>query len=241
MLFCSNIFSYDGVLWRMLEPTKKLDMMVLDDFEERVRWKPGNSLSIPSLLRYVYNSPLERSLSNYGNEKTEKLYQQELDILDRSAKIQGRTFHKSQNISQEIFMNFSNPGVDYQVIEPPPHERYFIKGRPIAFSIWVFGKGKKHTLYALFSNRVREKIPLKIGNLQFYGWKRLEVTIPVYVPHRNRLNHNVYEFRFDGLKIMSNPNEQPGNFSFLCDLISVMIERTPVDYPGSQIDDHWTR
>jgi hypothetical protein len=214
-------------------------MRVLDDFEDRIQWDLANSLGISSKLRLVNNNPLERDLRNYGSTALEAMFRQEIDLLADSAKIHDRTFSKTQKSSQELIVYFSNPGIDFQVIEIPEKDRHFITGRPVAISMWVYGNNKKHAIYALFSNHVHEKIPVKMGDLNFQGWKRLEVPVPVAVSHRNRLNHKVLEFRFDGLKIVSHPNETVGSFSFLHDLVCVLVDTQGAEYPGSKMKDNW--
>ena len=233
------LFAVDEVIWKNLRPSKTIDMRVLDDFEDRVKWSITNSLGIESSLRFVDNNPLERDLRNYGNAKLEKMYQQEIGLLGESAGIHGRSFSKIQRFSQELLVFFSNPGIDFQVIEIPEKDRHFITGRPVALSMWVFGKNKKHVIYALFSNQVHEKIPVRVGDLNFQGWRRLEVPVPITVSHRNRLNHNVHEFRFDGFKIVSHPKEAAGSFSFLADLVCILVDTQVDDYAGSKMQDNW--
>jgi len=234
-----HLFARDNVLWRNLKPSKNIDMRILDDFEDRIQWELTNSLGIQSKLRFVRNTPLDRNLRNYGNDELEKMFKKEMELLADSAKIHERTISTAQNSSQELIAYFSNPGIDYQVIEIPEKDRHFVTGRPIAISMWVYGMNKKHAIYALFSNQIHEKIPVKIGDLSFNGWKRLEVPVPISVSHRNRLNRKVLEFRFDGLKIVSHPNEKAGTFSFLYDLVCVLVDTTGADYSGSNINDNW--
>jgi len=237
--FSAPLSANEDVLWKNLRPSKDIEMLVLDDFEERVRWSLANSLAIESSLRFVDNSPLENDLRSYPDKKRQALYNREIEALADSAKIHGRVFSKSQRSSQELIVFFSNPGNDYQAIEIPQKDRRFITGRPVAISVWVFGKNKRHVLYALFSNQVAQKIPVKIGDLNFQGWKRLEVAVPITVSHRNRLNHKVLEFRFDGFKVVSHPNETVGSFSFLHDLVCVLVDTRGAAYAGSKIEDHW--
>ena len=233
------LWSNDDVLWKNLRPGTFMDMRVLDDFEDRVKWNPVNSLAVESTLRFVMNNPQERGLRNYGNSKLEGLFQREVQLLTESSILHRRKFSSTQQFSQELLVFFAHPGIDFQYIAIPEKDRHFITGRPVAISLWVFGKNKKHVLYALFSNQVQTKIPVKIGDLNFQGWKRLEVPVPVKIAHRNRLNHKVLEFRFDGFKIMSHPNENAGSFSFLHDLVSVLVDTSGGDYAGSEIKDSW--
>ena len=235
----SSILAFSDTVWKNLRPSEDIDFFVLDDFEERIKWNLGNSLGIQSTLRFVDNSPVDKNLQNYENPDLEKTFRYETGVLEDSAKIHGRKFSKTQRSAQELTVFFSNPGYDYQVIETPAKDKHFISGRPVAISVWVYGKNKKHIVYALFSNQIHEKIPVRIGDLNFKGWKRLEASIPASVSHRNRLNRNVREFRFDGFKITSHPHENTGSFSFLHDLVCVMVDIRGDEYSGSKMKDNW--
>ncbi|MDH4201192.1 MAG: flagellar filament outer layer protein FlaA, partial [Spirochaetia bacterium] len=169
------VYSWEGILWRTLRPGKNLDMMLIDDFEEKIKWNLANSLPVASILRFAEINPADRGINNPGSDKNENLYRDELDLLSESARIHGRTFSKTQKYSQELAVFFANPGIDYQFMQAPEKDRHFLQGRPVAISLWVMGKGKRHALYAIFSNRVRQKIQIKMGNLDFSGWKRFEV------------------------------------------------------------------
>jgi hypothetical protein len=236
---CSPVFAADFILWRNLKPSEKLEMMVIDDFEEKVKWKMSNTLGIPSRLRFVYKNPADRDVHNYGKNEDVKNYGIDMGVLKESAKIHGRKFSEDQKFAQELIVFFNNPGTDYQIIEAPENMSKFINGRALAVSVWVFGVKKKHVLYGLFSNQVRENIPVRIGDLNFSGWRRLEVSIGQQVIHRNRLNDKIYQFRFNGFKIVSHPKEPKGNFLFLHDLVSVLVDTDYNNYAGSEIKDGW--
>jgi hypothetical protein len=110
---------------------------------------------------------------------------------------------------------FEQRGFD-RVEVKPPHE-YVIKGKARQFSIWVLGRKFRHRL-SLKVRDYRGKIhTLDMGRLDFFGWKKLTVTIPGWLPQSTRYSLLDKNLHFISLFVTSDVHEVPGTFYFYLD------------------------
>jgi len=132
---------------------------------------------------------------------------------------------------------FNERGFD-RVEVKPPHE-YVIKGKARQFSIWVLGRNFNHTL-SIKLRDYRGKIhKITIGKLNFFGWRKMTVTVPGWLPQSTRyalLNKNL---QFVSLFVTHDLHEPPGVFYFYMDGLKVLVDKAEQNYPGSEIKDNW--
>ena len=230
-------------IWRGLKPSKTFDFMVLEDFEQKIPWQIKTKQAIQAYGRFVKKEPIFPAARSPYKKEINAFFNAELDHVRKSAALHNRPPIKDPTYSYEVQCFFSNPGRDVLDIAPPLRvgERLppTISGRPRAFAIWVFGVNKKHSLYAIFSNVTGKRYRVLVSQLNFYGWERLEVTLPPYIQRRNPRNSNRFDFKFHGLRIASHASAEPGLFLFNFDMVVVMIDRSFSRYAGSQIKDNW--
>ena len=76
---------------------------------------------------------------------------------------------------------------------------------------------------------------LKMGNLSHFGWKKFVISIPGWVPQSSRFSLFDQNLKFVSLVVESNHHEGYGQFYFYVDQLTMKIDKTSGNYPGSQI------
>ena len=225
--------------WRGITPSKIYDIMLLEDFENKVSWYIKTRQSINAYGRFIKKEPLYPDSKNSYLKQTDQLFSTDDRLLRESAGLHQRNQPDPAKFSFEVQAFFNQPGHDSLELRPRRGKPHRIKGRPRSVAMWVYGVNKKHTLFALFSNHTQKVYPVKISRLDFVGWERLEVVIPPHIQRRNPAYSNQFDFQFVGLKVVSNARETPGLFLFNFDNVMVLVDREEEVYPGSKISDKW--
>lgn len=169
----------------------------------------------------------------------EAMFREDLRLLEESSERWKREAPPPQEMVMEARLYFHRPGKDFVVLELPESRRVTREGRPLAVSAWVYGYGKKHALYVLISNSKHGAVPVRMGNLDYYGWRRLEAAIPHALQVKNQERMQEFDFKVEGLKVVSHVREERGLYLLVVDLFTVLIDHETLDYPGSQIKDEW--
>ncbi|MCB1321038.1 MAG: endoflagellar filament sheath protein [Leptospiraceae bacterium] len=132
---------------------------------------------------------------------------------------------------------FQDRGFD-RVEVMPPHE-FVIKGKARQFSIWVLGRKFRHTLYLKLRDYRGRIHKLRMGRLDFFGWRKLTVTVPGWLPQSTRYSMLDKNLHFVSLFVESDVHEIGGTFYFYIDGLKALIDRSEQVYPGSEIRDNW--
>ena len=120
----------------------------------------------------------------------------------------------------------------------PPHA-YFIKGKAKQFSIWALGRGFRHSLYIKLRDYRNKIHKLHMGNLNYRGWRKLTAVVPGWLPQDTRQESFGKYLSFVSLFAVSHHHERKGDYYFYFDGLKVLIDRSKIDYPGSDIKDNW--
>ncbi len=132
---------------------------------------------------------------------------------------------------------FGDRGFD-RVELAPPHE-YIIKGKARQFSVWVLGRKFRHTMYLKLRDYRGRIHKLRMGRLDFFGWRKLTVTVPGWLPQSTRYSMLDKNLHFVSLFVESDVHEVGGTFYFYVDGLKALIDRSEQQYPGSEIRDNW--
>jgi len=132
---------------------------------------------------------------------------------------------------------FCEAGFD-RVEVSPPHE-YILTGKPRQFSIWVLGRNFNHILFIKLKDYRGKVHKLRMGLLNFFGWRKLTITVPGWLPQSSRyeLLHN--RLHFVSMFVVAGNHEVYGEFYFYVDNLRYTTDRTQTTYPGSEIKDNW--
>lgn len=199
----------------------KYSFYVPEDFEGNIPWKiirSVNSLNQVNLIRkFPRNESFAKECEYYKKWKK--------DMISCEKSIQ-------------IHSSFEIPSRE-KILISPYREIYLPSGTPSQIFIWVHSSNYNFKLKALISFKNREALEADFGNLDFYGWKRLQAKITFQKD--TRLNYSKNEnFSLHGLLIEPNFGAPKGSFQIYLDQIGILIIKPP-EYPGSEIPDGWTR
>ncbi len=146
-------------------------------------------------------------------------------------------FQEGKNHVLGIKTYFKDRGFDRVEIRPP-HE-YRVEGIGKEVSIWVLGRNYRHTLYFKFRNYAGKIYKLRAGRLNFFGWRKLTVTLPGWLSQDARFSLFDKNLRFVSMFVESDKREVGGPFYFYVDHLTMKVDRTKSSYPGSKIRDLW--
>lgn len=212
-----------------------LDRVVLEDFEEAEDWRARSTtpLGETKLVKMAQRGIIkdvfdERSVPLLKNDKGE------FSEIPSDEQLKNRV---DKNHILGIKTYFANRGFD-RVEVSPPHE-YIIKGKARQISVWVLGRKYNHTLYAKLRDYKGNLHNVRLGRLDFFGWRRLTATIPGYVPQSSRHSLQDKNLHFVSLFVTSDTHEVGGDFYFYLDDLVVFTDKTDIIYPGYEIKDNW--
>jgi hypothetical protein len=75
---------------------------------------------------------------------------------------------------------FMERGFDRVEVFPP--NEYVVRGKAKEIRVWALGRKFRHTLYVKLRDYRGDIHKLKVGRLDFWGWKELSVVIPGWLP-----------------------------------------------------------
>ena len=132
---------------------------------------------------------------------------------------------------------FKDRGFDRIEVKPP--HSYIIRGIGRQVSVWALGRNFRHTLYIKLKDYRGKIYKIKMGRLNYFGWRKLTVTIPGWVRQSARFSLLDKHLKVVSLYVESDKLEVGGQFYFYLDQLTMKIDRTAQNYPGSQIKDLW--
>jgi hypothetical protein len=213
-------------------PVAALERVTLEDFEQAEDWKA-------------------KSTSPLGETKTLKMIQRGLikDVFDEksvpdiydvktgqySEAKQEERVGKNHILGIKTF--FANRGFDRVEVSPP--QEYIIKGKARQVSVWVMGRNYRHTLYAKFRDYRGNTHNIRLGRLDFFGWRKLTASIPGFIPQSTRYALLDKNIKFVSLFVSSDSHEASGDFYFYVDDLEVRTDKQESVYPGFEIKDNW--
>lgn len=155
---------------------------------------------------------------------------------------EGEAYSVSQNADKPnhilgVKTYFGDRGFD-RVEIAPPHE-YVIKGKARQFSLWVLGRKFRHTMYIKVRDYRGKTHKLRLGRLDFFGWRKLTVTVPGWLPQSTRYASLDKNLHFVSLFVESDVHEVGGSYYFYVDGLKTLVDRSEQQYPGSEIKDNW--
>ncbi len=148
-----------------------------------------------------------------------------------------QTFVEGENHVLGVKTFFVDRGFD-RVEVKPPHE-YAIKGYGRQVSVWALGRNFRHTLYVKFRDYRGNVHKIRMGRLDFFGWRKLSQPIPGWLPQSTRYAMFDKNLHFVSIFVVSDEKEVPGEFYFYVDNLRVLVDESETEYPGSQINDVW--
>lgn len=208
-----------------------LRLLTLENFEEAEDWyaRSTTPLGVTKTLKLVQRGPIVAA-DNKNEKPPEGPDEEQCDVnLAECA--------KTPNHILGVRTFFYDRGFDRTEVKPP-HE-YVIKGKARQFSVWVLGRKFRHTMFIKLRDYRGNLHRLRLGRLDFFGWRKMTVTIPGWLPQSTRYSMIDKNLHFVSLFVVSDVHEIPGQFYFYVDNLKVLVDQSETDYPGSQIKDNW--
>ncbi|GIX41496.1 MAG: endoflagellar filament sheath protein [Leptospiraceae bacterium] len=132
---------------------------------------------------------------------------------------------------------FVDRGFDRVEVKPP--HPYVLKGKVRQFSIWVLGRNYRHTMYLKVRDYRGRFHKIRLGRLDFFGWRKFTVAVPGWIPQSTRFALLDKNLQFLSIFVVSDVHEVGGEFYFYVDGLKALVDKSELVYPGSEIKDNW--
>ncbi|MFW6365199.1 MAG: flagellar filament outer layer protein FlaA [Spirochaetota bacterium] len=196
----------------------------MSDFEDSEDW------------RAIATSPLGdtkiRKIPGRPNELNEEgeVVEADLELTDDN----GFTHEAEYVLGVKTY--FKDRGFDRVEVFPP--NEYIIRGKAKEITVWVLGRKFRHTLYVKLRDYKGKIHKLKIGRLDFWGWKEMSVIVPGWLPQSSKYAMMDKNLHFVSFFVESDKFEVPGTFYFYLDNFKVITDLS--EFTGDpNIQDNW--
>ena len=126
----------------------------------------------------------------------------------------------------------------YDRVEVKPPSEYIIRGKAKEVKVWVLGRKLRHILFVKLRDYRGNIHKLKIGNLDFWGWREMSVIVPGWLPQSSSYAMLDKNLRFVSFFVESDVFETPGTFYFYLDQFRVITDLS--EFTGDEtIRDNW--
>jgi hypothetical protein len=210
-----------------------LEKIVLEDFEEAEDWRARSTtpLGETKLVKMVQRGLIK----DVFDEKSVPMVKDDKGQFAPVSKEQQERINKNHILGVKTY--FANRGFD-RVEVSPPHE-YIIKGKARQVSVWVLGRKYNHTLYVKLRDYKGNLHNVRLGKLDFFGWRKLTASVPGFIPQSSRHSLQDKNLHFVSLYVTSDTHEVGGDFYFYLDDLEVRTDKSEMIYPGYEIKDNW--
>ena len=131
---------------------------------------------------------------------------------------------------------FLDRGFDRVEVYPP--NEYIIRGKAREMKVWVLGRKFRHTLFIKLRDYRGRIHKIKVGRLDFWGWKELSLILPGWLPQSASYAMLDKNLHFVSFFVESDRFEIPGSFYFYLDQFRVITDLS--EFSGDEtIKDTW--
>ncbi len=197
---------------------------MLNDFEDCSNWRAEATCPIgdTAAIKYDFNTQLDAKKKPNAS-KEDEVSDAAADPANNKSCLGVKTY-------------FMDRGFDRVEVFPPTE--YIIRGKAREISIWVLGRNFRHTLYVKLRDYKGSFHKLRIGRLDFWGWKKLSVVVPGWLPQSSTYALLDKNLHFVSLYIECDLHEVPGTFYTYFDNLIVKADMS--DMPDdADIKDNW--
>ena len=126
----------------------------------------------------------------------------------------------------------------YDRVEVFPSNEYIIRGKAREVKVWVLGRKFRHTLFIKLRDYRGKLHKIKIGRLDFWGWKEMSVIIPGWLPQSSTYALLDKNLHFVSFFVECDKFEVPGTFYFYMDQFRIITDLS--EFTGDEtIKDTW--
>ena len=213
---------------------ERQDGLVIDwinDFEECEDWRAVSTCPLgDSKTRKIPGKP--RPVNDQGQPVNED--GQAGEFKAESTDENGIS-HKNEFVLG-VKTYFLDRGFDRVEVFPP--NEYIVRGKAREMKVWALGRKFRHTLYVKLRDYKGQLHKLKVGRLDFWGWKEMSVIIPGWLPQSASYALLDKNLHFVSFIIESDLYEVPGTFYTYLDQFRVITDLS--EFTGDEtIKDTW--
>lgn len=224
----------------------ELRAVVVEDFEKPMDWsidsvpkknKNPKKDPIPILkIKYVQGGPSDLGVEKWSADKK----------------------GMSKKMCLGLHFRFKYPGYNSVHILPPlevrwddPTKKVFtydgrtgkeiqeralqLPGKVKGISVWFHGRGNNYDLECWVKDYKGDVHILKLGSLNFVGWRPLKITIPPYIPQEVESFPQTKVIKIVRFVIRSNPYEDPKDTYMFFDQLKVLTDVFEVSFDGHNL------
>lgn len=150
----------------------------------------------------------------------------------------GDVLKEKEKISLQVHSYLEIP--EREKIRILPKEKKFLPyGIPVRFFLWVHSENYRGNIKAVLNHPRYGRKTILLGELNFYGWKRLEALIPITgKPMRLQIRRKeLYEL--EEIYLDFQKGQRKGTVSVYLDRFLVLMEKSELPYPGFEMEDGW--
>ncbi len=212
----------------------KLDGLVvdwLDDFENSEDWRAVATCPLgETKIRKYPGKPRPLRNGEPVNENSEPG-----EFADTTEADENGIVHENKFILG-VKSHFVDRGFDRVEVFPP--NEYIVRGKAKEFKVWVLGRKFRHTLYVKVRDYRGNIHKLKMGRLDFWGWREMSVIVPGWLPQSANYAIMDKNLHFVSFFVESDRFETPGPFYFYLDQFRAITDLS--EFTGDEnIKDNW--
>ena len=196
----------------------------MDDFEASEDWRAMATCPIgETKIRKIPGKP--RPIDENGNE---------VNYPDTITDENGITHENKYVLGVKTY--FMDIGFDRVEVFPP--NEYIVRGKAKEIKVWALGRKFRHTLFVKLRDYKGAIHKIKIGRLDFWGWREMSVIVPGWLPQSPGYALLDKNLHFVSFYVESDIYEVPGTFYFYLDNFRVITDLS--EFTGdTSIRDNW--
>ena len=207
--------------------SESLYTIVLDDFERAGEWSARMPIDQGiAKAKELWGAP-NAIIKAFRERQTQQQSRQQAQSTQAERMRRGQAyFEEEYNEPRKILgvrVEYMQRGYSWFTVEPP--RPINLDGLVKAFEVWVCGRNQRHELYVMVSDIDNEPRLVKVGMLNFIGWKRMTAPIPYTIKQSDFRRTIRRGLTFNGFLIRNHPEETSGRFYIYFDNFSVELSR----------------
>lgn len=206
----------------------------MNDFENCEDWRAVATCPLgETKTRKIEGRP--RIVNEDGSVTTVPGKELGLEGGDEKGKDENGNDHESKYVLG-VRTYFMERGFDRVEVFPP--NEYIIRGKAKEIRVWVLGRKFRHTLYVKLRDYTGNLHKLKVGRMDFWGWREMSVVVPGWLPQSTRYALLDKNLHFVSFYAESDTYEVPGTFYFYLDNFRIRTDLS--EFTGdTTIKDTW--
>jgi hypothetical protein len=232
------VFLFTGSVIGSDEFTQNLETKILESFDEdpTSRWiARGSKFATEGYPKVTEVATYPTSLFGYQVEENV-----ERKVLGVRSKFDYKGYNYVEimpvkpddgTAEEKDIVYIDDAGKGY-VSDPIP-----IPGRIKLFDVWVWGSNHSYYLDAHFQDSWGVSYVLRLGDLNFAGWKNLSVEIPDYIAQSSLYIPQYRPLTFVKFVIWTRPSEKVDDYYIYFDQIKILTDTYVTKFDGDDLAD----